>query len=196
MTKRTARQFSLPTGDYDALVQAIEDDRNRPIVKASRKLFDFVNSAVTDTDFRHPDCRHLLHFLLLVRDELTDGISEDWDIDDIFAPMVTALSRYRGKAAKGRPKPNRKTPLRRGLEMLVAEGLTNDEILAELGNDVAVSRRVDDGFPFSVDEPESSSVRSDGRLVYFEIGSNEAKPITVAELQKLLSRIRSSHKAA
>src|SRR5690625_1825086 len=166
--KRPVRVFS-PSSDLDELAAALAAERERPIAKAYSKLFDFVNAAVGDPDFRHPDSRALLEFLLLVRDEMTDGINEQWDVDDIFAPMIEALSRHRGKQAKGRPKPRRKTTLRRGLEMLVAEGLTNDEILDLLSDADAISDYARDGFPFEVCDPESS-VRDDGVLRYYVTG--------------------------
>src|SRR5690606_2337833 len=80
VSKRPARAFSIPD-DYDELVAWVAAERERPIAKAYGKLFDFVNGAVSDPDFRHPDSRALLDFLLLVRDEMTDGINEQWDVD-------------------------------------------------------------------------------------------------------------------
>src|SRR5690606_12743663 len=138
------------------------------------------NDAVTDPDFRHPDSRALLEFLLLVRDEMTDGINEKWCVDDIFEPMVTALHRHRGKQAKGKPKQSRKTPLRKGLEIMVNEGLDNNAILAELGNVDAMDRRRTHGlFPFEVCDPETS-LREDGFLSYYVAGQSYETAVKVS----------------
>lgn len=194
MTKRPSRRFKLPEGDdYAALVSAVTAERERPIAKACGKLFDFVNAAVQDPDFRHADSATLLSFLLLVRDELADGINELWDMDDVFAPLVKVLHQHRSGLTKGKPRPNRKSPLRRGLEMLVDEGLDNDAVLDVLGDADEVSRRVaSDGFPFFVHDPETT-LRDDGELTFYLPGSSSDETLTVTELRKRLSLIRRSH---
>lgn len=174
----------------------IQTRRDQPIERAASKLFDFVNSCVTDADFRHPQSEHLLSFLMVTRDVLTDGINEHWTMDDILQPIAAAISARTGRQAKGKPKPNRKTPLRRGLELLVAEGLGNEQILDALGDADGISNRAMNGFPFEVCEP-ATTLKEDGSLRYYRTGENSDRPIEakVKDIRKTLSRIR-SHKAA
>lgn len=192
-TKRPERRLPPLPATYEERVAYVIAENERPIVKAYSKFFDFVNGTVSDPDFRHPDSRSLLDFLLLARDVLADGINEQWNLDDILAPVSTAMSKARGMKAAGKPKPKRKTKLRLGLEKLVKEGLDNDQILDLLSDADDISSRALHGFPFEVIEPETS-VSKDGVLRWFPTGGNsdQAKSVKVVDIQKLLSTIRKS----
>ena len=65
----------------------------QPAVRASSKVYDFVNQCVGDRDFRHPQSEALLHFLLIVREHMLDGFNEKWTLDDIFEPIETEVRR-------------------------------------------------------------------------------------------------------
>lgn len=97
--KRPIKTFQIPV-DYAELVEAIAARRNRPIARASSKLSDFVNAAMSDADFRHPDCWALLQFLLLVRDTLADGLNEQWTIDDILEPIAELARKQNAQRAQ------------------------------------------------------------------------------------------------
>lgn len=169
----------------------------QPISKAARKLDLFVGACVSDPDFRHPQSRELLAFLLLVRDELIDQINEQWTLEDILNPIEVAIRQHDGRKSAGVARPGRKTALRSGLEALVAEGLKNDEILDRLGDADAISKLASKhGFPFEVCDPETS-IREDGCLLWYAVGGDSENPqrTAVTEIQKLLSRIRTTKAA-
>jgi hypothetical protein len=71
--------------------------REAPVIRANDKIFQFVNACVGDPDFRHPDSRPLLEFLLFVRDVLTDELNEQWTFEDILEPLRQHF------AGRGRP---------------------------------------------------------------------------------------------
>lgn len=59
-----------------------------PVYRAANKLHLFVNNCVNDPDFRDEQSAPLLHFLMIVRDVLTDGIHPAWTLEDIMEPIV------------------------------------------------------------------------------------------------------------
>ena len=87
---RTPCRPSIPWPEdrtLETIMQHVQARRDQPITRAADKLFQFVNSCVGDEDFRHPQSQHLLNFLLLTRDVLTDHITELWSLDDILEPI-------------------------------------------------------------------------------------------------------------
>lgn len=101
MSKRKDRarpNVNLPAGaSLDEIVEFIEHRKSQPIEKASRKLYDFVNSCVTDPDFLHPQSEALLDLLRIVRDHLCSSdegppINELWTLDDIMTPIIKKLA--------------------------------------------------------------------------------------------------------
>jgi hypothetical protein len=194
--KRPMQVNKFPAG-YDALMKYVHDRNAKPISRATRKLHDFVGACVTDPDFKHEQSTELLRFLIIIRDELTDQINEHWTLDDILEPVAAAIRSHAGKAAQGKPKPNRKTPLRAGLELLVKKGMDNEQIIDLLGNADEISSRARDGFPFEVHDPRTT-LRDDGVLSHYKTGSDaeKATQTSIKDIRKLLSRIRRSPKAA
>lgn len=91
----------LPTDEWlDEYGKWETELRNKPITKASEKLYHFVNECVRDPDFQQSP--GLLELLLVIRDVLADGATEDWGLDDYLGPVVSMAASYanRVKAEK------------------------------------------------------------------------------------------------
>lgn len=98
-----------------------------------------------------------------------------------------------GKLSAGKLRPRARQPHIDALRILVAEGLSNAQILAFLGSADAVCQRALYGFPIEVCEPETT-LADDGVLHWYPVGGNsgEAQEFAVSTLKKRLSEIRRS----
>lgn len=105
--------------------------------------------------------------------------------------LAAELFSKAGKKTAGAPRPNRQGPLGQALRALVAEGMTNDQILAELGNADSISARARTGFSIEVCDPETT-LCNDGVLRWYATGGNsdDANEISIVEIRKSLSKIR------
>jgi hypothetical protein len=116
---------------------------------------------------------------------------QEGDIHALQIDKYTNLPRERGKMARNKPKPQKRTPLHRGLEQLVAEGLDNPAVFALLGDVDAISSKARAGFPFELVD-DSASVVDDGFVLWYPAGGSAdlAKNTSVKRIKNLLSLIR------
>ncbi|MGQ0699549.1 MAG: hypothetical protein ACT4PZ_15050 [Panacagrimonas sp.] len=158
--------------------------------KLAKRHAELMRTAIADGDAEGAAWAAIFTMQKVIRAELLEGPM----------PMISQLRnrpRSYGQMAKGKPKPNRKTPIRQALEVLVDEGMTNDQILEALSDADGIATSARDWFPIEVLSPHTT-VKDDGLLLYYPRGGNSEKPSTkkIADLRKLLSKIRTSRKAA
>jgi len=112
------------------------------------------------------------------------------------AKLSKELRSAAGRKSAGVSRPNRRSPLADALRVLIAEGMTNADIIRTLGNADAVSTRAVHGFPIEVCDPETT-LEEDGVLRWYKPGGNsdETNECTLAALKKQLSKIRNPPKA-
>lgn len=79
----------MPDANSLESIQAfVLETKAQPVYRAAHKLYVFVNDCVDDPDFKDEQSAPLLHFLMIVRDVLTDGIHPAWTLEDIMEPIV------------------------------------------------------------------------------------------------------------
>lgn len=88
-TRRPLRDLSHLVGaDLETIVRYNEALRSHPFTKAQETIREFVNQCVTDPNFvQSPG---LLDMMLVVRDVLGDGATDEWNIEDYLSPIEQA----------------------------------------------------------------------------------------------------------
>lgn len=101
--KRQPYQSPLAGRDdwtLEDIERCILDERGKSFNRAQKKIFGFVNECVTDPDFKRSPA--LLKLLLILRDELADGATEGWTVDDYLEPVVQQLTEVARNARQER----------------------------------------------------------------------------------------------